>query len=134
MSQATFTVVMLTPAKKYTREVSAIRLRDASGYFGIMRGHEDFLTVLVPSLGYYNDSSGREVFIAVDGGVFIFRDGAAILTSRELFESDDAERLSALIEEARSKRTEEESGLSAMLEGIERSFMEKSFEMMRGKA
>ncbi len=133
MSDALFTIVMLTPAKRYAREVSAIRLRDASGYFGVMRGHEDFVTVLVPSLGYYTLSGGGQVFIAVDGGAFIFRGGAAILTSRELYESDDAEKLAALIGDVRAKRTEEESGLSSMLEGIERSFMEKSFEMMRGR-
>jgi len=91
-----------------------------------MKGHINFLTVLVPSLAYYTDSNGKETFLAVDGGVLQVRKGSVFLTSREVFESDNAEKLAEIIENTMLKREKSESAFFKMLEGIERSFIEKT--------
>jgi F-type H+-transporting ATPase subunit epsilon len=131
MNDASFRLTVVTPTKIIERDITHIRLRDDTGYFGIMRGHIDFLTALAPSLGYYRDASGNETFLAVDGGILSVRGGNITLTSREVYESDDAERLADIIESAVAKRRESERSFISMLESIERSFIEKAAEVTR---
>jgi F-type H+-transporting ATPase subunit epsilon len=131
MIDRAFHLTIITPTKTLEREITHIRLRDETAYFGVMKGHCDFLTTLVPSLCYYRDAQDREMFLAVDGGILSVRGGAATLTSREAYEGDDAERLAAIIEAAAAKRIESESGLVSMLESLERSFIEKAAAVTR---
>lgn len=130
----TFTINIITPLKVFEREIRYIRLRDETGFFGVMKGHADFLTILVPSLGYYNDKSGKETFIAVDGGIFSVRGGIVTLISREAFESEDAEKLGNIIDGVFAGREESETAFSGMIQGIEKSFIQKTAEFIRGKA
>ena len=130
----TFTINVITPLKVFEREIRYIRLKDETGFFGVMKGHADFLTILVPSLGYYNDKSGKETFIAVDGGIFSIRRGIVTLISREAFESEDAEKLAKIIDGVFARREESETAFSGMIEGIEKSFIQKTVEFARGKA
>ena len=134
MSAPEFLFRIVTPLRVLQRQIYRIRLKDRTGYFGIMKGHSDFLTVLEPSLGYYRDASGKEVFLAVDGGVFSVRDGVASLISRDVHESDDPEMLAELIEGTVSRRDESETALRQMLEGIEKAFLEKSISLARGRS
>jgi F-type H+-transporting ATPase subunit epsilon len=131
MSDVSFRLTIVTPIKTLERDVTHIRLKDETAYFGIMKGHIDFLTVLVPSLCYYLDASGKETFLAVEGGILSVRGGEVTLTSREVYESDAAERLADIIEGALAKRQETERTFIAMLESIERSFIEKAVNVMR---
>jgi F-type H+-transporting ATPase subunit epsilon len=131
MSDASFRLTIVTPAKTLERDVTHIRLKDESAYFGIMKGHIDFLTVLVPSLCYYRDAAGKETFLAVDGGILSVRGGEVTLTSREVYESDTAEGLADIIDGAIAKRKETEKTFIAMLESIERSFLDKAVNVMR---
>lgn len=126
MSGASFRLRIVTPAEILERDITHIRLMDATGYFGILKGHIDLVTVLVPSLGYYRDAEGRETFLAVGGGILSVRNGEVTLTTRQLFAGDSAERLAALIDDAAAKRQKSERALVAMLEQIERSFIEKA--------
>ena len=132
MEADSFRLNIVTPTGKFEREITHIRLRDESGYFGVMKGHIDFLTVLVPSLCYYRDTGGREVFLAVDAGIFSVRRGAATLAAREVFESEDAEKLADIIENTFLKRRTSEESVRRMLGDIEKSFMEKTIELLRG--
>jgi F-type H+-transporting ATPase subunit epsilon len=126
-----FRLSVVTPTRIFEREIIHIRLKDETGFFGVMKNHIDFLTVLVPSLCYYRDVRDREMFLAVDGGVLDVRGGTASLTSREVHESEDAEKLAEIIEKTILDRTGSEQAFSEILKGIERSFMEKTIEFMR---
>ena len=132
METGSFRLNIVTPTGIFARDISHIRLRDESGYFGIMKGHIDFLTVLVPSLCYYRDINDREFFLAVDAGIFSVRQGVATLSTREVFESEDPERLSEIIENTFLKKRKSEASLREMLGDIEKSFMEKTIELLRG--
>jgi F-type H+-transporting ATPase subunit epsilon len=131
MSNTSFKLNIVTPKQILERESTYIRFKDETGFFGIMKGHIDFLTVLVPSLCYYRDINDREIFLAVDRGILNVREGVVFLTSREVFESEDAERLSEKIDKTILKRAGSEKAFLKMLEGIERSFMEKTLEFMK---
>ncbi len=131
MNDTSFRLTIVTPTKILERDITHIRLKDETAYFGIMKGHIDFLTVLVPSLCYYRDASGKETFLAVDGGILSVRGGKVTLTSRQAYESDNAERLGDIIEGAIAKRKESERSFMSMLESIERSFIEKAVDLTR---
>jgi F-type H+-transporting ATPase subunit epsilon len=132
MSDLLFTLRMVTPPKITEKQIKAIRLKDGSGFFGIMKGHIDFVTAIEPSLCYYLDENDREVFLAVDGGLVSVKAGIVTITSREIFESDDAEKLAEIIENTMVKRDASELSFFNMIKGIERSFMEKTLESVRG--
>ncbi len=126
-----FRLSVVTPTSMFEREIKHIRLKDETGFFGVMKNHIDFLTVLVPSLCYYRDANDREMFLAVDGGILDVRGGTASLTSREVHESEDAENLAEIIERTILERTGSEQAFRKMLEGIEKSFMKKTIEFVR---
>jgi F-type H+-transporting ATPase subunit epsilon len=131
MSDAIFRLEIVTPSAMFSRDITHIRLRDESGFFGIMKGHTDFMTVLVPSLCYFRDSRGREVYLAVDAGFVTVRKGVATVTSREVFEGNDPQKLAELIESTFEKRRKSEATLREMLGNIEKSFMEKMAGVLR---
>jgi F-type H+-transporting ATPase subunit epsilon len=133
MNDGSFSLEIVTPLRVYASKVRSLRLKDRTGFFGIMPGHCDFLTLLVPSLGYYFDADGSERFLAVDGGIFTVRGGRATLTSREVFESDEAGRLAETIDTTLARRDASELAFSRMIEGIERSFLEKTAALGRGR-
>lgn len=133
MSTAAFKFRIVTPVKIIEKDVQHVRLKDRTGFFGIMRNHTDFLTVLEPSLCYYADAGGQEFFLAVDGGILSIRDGVLSLTSRDVYESTDADKLAAIIESTVTKRDESETVMRGMLEGIERAFLEKSIAFVKGR-
>ncbi len=132
MSDSLFTLRIVTPPKTAEKRIKAIRLKDETGFFGIMKGHINFVTALVPSLCYYLDENDREVFLAVDGGIVSIKEGMMTITSREIFESDDAEKLAEIIENTMVKKDSSERSFLNMIKGIERSFMEKTLESVRG--
>ena len=134
MTEGLFAFRVITPLNITEKDVRHIRLKDETGFFGIMKGHADFLTVLEPSLCYYTDAGGKEFFLAVDGGILSVRKGVVCLTSREVYESIDSEKLAEIINIAIRRRDESEMTLRAMLEGIERSFLEKSTALVKRRS
>lgn len=134
MNNPVFNLNIVTPSGILVKEIQALRLADETGSFGIMKGHMDFLTVLQPSLGYYIDAEGKETFVAVDGGILSIRGEAVTLTTKELFESEEPEKLSAIMEQTIQKKKKSEQSFSGMLQGIEKSFIEKAVSLGRDKA
>ncbi len=132
MNNSAFKLKIVTPAKIMERDITYIRLKDSTGFFGILKGHTNFLAVLVPSLCYYTDEYGKEMFLAVNGGILCIREGIATITSKEVFESDNAEKLAEIIENTLAKRDKAEMSFREMFEGIERSFMEKTIKLAKG--
>lgn len=131
MNDPYFVLKVVTPTEMLERKIRAIRLKDQTGFFGIMKGHTDFLTVLERAICYYTDENNREVFLALDGGVLSVKGGSVTITTRDVFESSDAEKLSQIIEDTMIRRDSLEASLLSMLKGIERSFLEKTVEFMR---
>lgn len=75
-------------------DVAHVRAEDATGAFGILSGHADFLTVLVTSVLTWRESHGREHYIAVRGGVLEVRGGDGVfVATREAVAGDDLRQL-----------------------------------------
>jgi F-type H+-transporting ATPase subunit epsilon len=75
-------------------EVAHVRAEDESGAFGILPGHADFLTVLLPSVVSWRLADGREGHCAVRGGVLTVSGGNEIaVATRDAVTSDDLDWL-----------------------------------------
>ncbi|MGE0311723.1 MAG: F0F1 ATP synthase subunit epsilon [Lautropia sp.] len=70
--------------------VTALRAEDASGSFGILAGHADFLTSLAISVVQWTDRSGRRRHCAVRRGVLTVSRGSEIaIATREAVTGGD---------------------------------------------
>ncbi len=59
-------------------DIVAVRAEDASGSFGILDGHADFLTVLAITVVSFRHAGGRQEYCAVRRGVLTVRGGQEI--------------------------------------------------------
>jgi F-type H+-transporting ATPase subunit epsilon len=87
---------IVTPLAVVVEEdgVQALRAEDASGGFGIMPGHADFLTSLTISVVTWKRRDGKPRFCAVRRGVLTVAAGEEIgIATREAVLGDDYTRL-----------------------------------------
>jgi len=74
--------------------VRHVRAEDATGAFGILPGHADFLTVLATSVVSWRDAHGADHHAALRGGVLEVRTGQLVsIATREAVLGDDLARL-----------------------------------------
>ncbi len=59
----------------------SVRAEDASGGFGILPGHADFLTVLSASVVRWRDGAGEAHYCAQGGGIFTVTGGNRVLVA-----------------------------------------------------
>ncbi len=95
--------------------VTAVRAEDASGSFGILPGHADFLTALAVSVVSWTGADGARRHCAVRHGLFTVSGGDEVsVATREAVTGDDLEtlhsqvldRFAADLEAERSERVE----------------------------
>lgn len=89
-------------------DVRSVRAVDATGSFGLLPGHEDFCTALVPSILMYRDEAGTQHYVAVDGGVLLVENGHVSLATREAVAADDMDGVSAAVASLLRARRESE--------------------------
>lgn len=88
-------------------DVAAVRAEDESGSFGILPGHADLLTALVPSVVRWRTADGSTHFCAVRGGVFTVSAGHNVAVAcREGVLGDSLEELEAKVRAVRAQQTE----------------------------
>lgn len=79
-------------------DVTSLRAEDASGDFGILTGHADFLTSLAVSVVRWTRQDGARRFCALRGGMLSVTAGREIaVTSREAVVADDLASLQTSI-------------------------------------
>lgn len=71
----------------------SLRAVDASGSFGILPGHADFLTRLAMSVVTWTTPDGVPHFCAVRGGALTMRAGQVAIATREAVTGDNLEQL-----------------------------------------
>ena len=88
-----------------TPEVVAFRAEDATGSFGVLPGHTDFLTVLSPCVMRWRTADGTRRFCAVSGGVLRIVNGKDIrIACRDGELGDALETLETRVRETRAAR------------------------------
>lgn len=92
-------------------DVASLRAEDASGGFGILPGHADFLTALDASVVRWRSAAGRWRFCALRGGVLRVTGGREVLIAcREATLGDALESLRARVAEERAAADEARRG------------------------
>ena len=95
-------------------DVVHVRAEDASGAFGILRRHANFLTVLEASVVSWRRVNGAEAHCAVRGGILSVRGGQRIaIATREAVLGDDLDHLETEVVRAFRRKTNEEQSARA---------------------
>jgi F-type H+-transporting ATPase subunit epsilon len=105
----TLHLTVTTPAQVLAESdsVVAVRAEDQSGSFGVLPGHADLLTVLVPSVVRWRTADGAECFCAVRGGVFTVSAGRNVAVAcREGVVGDSLQDLEAKVRTVRARQRE----------------------------
>jgi F-type H+-transporting ATPase subunit epsilon len=105
----TLHLTVTTPAQILVEsgDIVAVRAEDQSGSFGILPGHADLLTVLVPSVLRWRTADGAARFCAVRGGVFTVSSGRDVAVAcREGVVGDSLEELRAKVRAVRAQELE----------------------------
>jgi F-type H+-transporting ATPase subunit epsilon len=101
---------LTTPTKLVIdREVTYVQAEDPSGRFGILPGHENYLTALVPSILIYRYGEGgseREAYAAVRRGVLRVTGDEVQAAVRDARVSDDLADLEREVRRSREERVE----------------------------
>jgi F-type H+-transporting ATPase subunit epsilon len=86
-----------------------LRAEDATGSFGILQGHADFLTALAISVVTWRDDNNAEHHVAVRGGLLEVNLGEQIsIATREAIAGDDLKQLErTVLAKFRQERDEE---------------------------
>lgn len=127
-----FTLQLL--AADRSESIDAVRSfvgEDASGSFGLLAGHERFITVLTYGLARWQHADGRWEYLGLPGGVLYFvGDACRISTRRYLRDFDVTQVAQALGREMLA----EEQGLRATrnkLHQLERGMLQQMAELGR---
>jgi F-type H+-transporting ATPase subunit epsilon len=86
---------------------AAVQAADASGRFGLLPGHEAFVTLLTPCVLASRDEAGHEHYVAADGGVLLLERDAVQVVTREAVAAERLEEVAdaakAMLEERRAR-------------------------------
>lgn len=111
----TFQLTIVAPDRTVVDEVTdSVSAPGVMGYFGVLAGHEPFVTQLKPGIIAYNDAGGRQQFVAVAGG-FLEAAGDHVIILADAAEAQrdiDIQRAREALERARQR-------LSAASEGVD---------------
>lgn len=113
-------------------DVRHVRAEDASGAFGILPGHADFLTALAISVLTYRDATGREHYVAVRGGMLRASAGKRVVVATpEAVASDDLHRLEPDVLERFRRELEEERAARTDAERLRLAALRQIIHLLR---
>ncbi len=90
-------------------DVAHVRAEDATGSFGLLRGHADFITALDVSVLSWHRADGAEHYVALRGGMLEMRGGDSVaVATPEAVPGDDLHQLeSETLVRFRTRRDDE---------------------------
>lgn len=131
----TFTL-HLQSADRYDRvsDVTSFISRDASGSFGLLAGHADFMTIVDYGLSRYRRADQGWCYLASPGAVVYFVRDELHFSTRRYLQDDDYARISAQLS---GQLAAEERSLTAVkqhLQRLERELLRRLQELPRRRA
>ncbi len=106
---------------------------DDSGSFGILAGHERFMTVLAWGLARFQTADEGWHYLAMPGGLFTFDANTATVSTRRYLADDDPDRIVRALQE---QLLVEEEGLRTVKESLSRleeAMFKRLWRMGRGE-
>jgi F-type H+-transporting ATPase subunit epsilon len=112
-------VLHLQDSRRYDRiaGVESFVGSDESGSFGLMAGHERFMTCLVFGLARFRRDGGHREYLAVPGALVYFVDDELFLSTRRYFRGSDYRTISGQLT---NQLTAEERDLAVIRESLRR--------------
>jgi F-type H+-transporting ATPase subunit epsilon len=100
-------------------DILALRAEDETGSFGILPGHADFVTALVPTVLTWRTPDGTEHHCAVRSGVLVVTGGHAVgIAVREAVPGPDLDALEAVVRDRLRQAEATERAAAAQAEGL----------------
>jgi len=113
--------------------VRHVRVEDATGGFGIQRGHAAFVTIVATSVVTWRDADGREHHVAVRGGVLsVFGDVVGIATTEAVTGDDLAQLERDVIARFRREEVVERTARGGVAR-LETAVIRRIYEYVRGE-
>jgi F-type H+-transporting ATPase subunit epsilon len=117
---------VITPmAVRVDRAVVRIVVEAPDGFFGMLPGHIDLVSELVPGILLYETAEGTERFVAVNSGTLVKCGDVVRVAVRGAIEGDDLAELRARVEADFHKRDEDERDARAALARLEASMIRR---------
>jgi F-type H+-transporting ATPase subunit epsilon len=114
-------------------EVRSVRAEDASGSFGILDGHADFLTVLEVSVVAWRDAHGRTGYCAVRKGILTVGGGNEVaIATREGHVGDDLAALETIVLASYREQVDAERAGRTASTKLRMQAIRRMVEMLRG--
>jgi len=127
--------VHLQGATQYERIDNVISFvgEDASGSFGLMKGHGRFITTLVFGLARLRYADGRWDYLALPGAVASFEEDQLSLCARRYLRGDDYTQISQALREELVQEEQVLGEFKHSLEQMERAMMLRLWRLGRGE-
>lgn len=121
---------VITPmAVRVDRAVRRIKAEGPDGHFGLLPGHGDFVSALVPGILTYETEAGAERFVAVNAGTLVKCGAAVQVAVREAVEGDDLALLRERVEAEFRRHDEAERESRAALARLEANMIRRFREL-----
>jgi len=114
-------ILHLQGSTQYERmeTVSSFSGEDQSGHFGILPGHERFITTLVFGLARFRIAQSEWRYIALPGGLLYFVDNELFISTRRFYVDDNYDRISQQLKNTLQKEEENLRSMRQSLRGME---------------
>ncbi len=114
-------------------EVTSFVGWDESGSFGLLAGHERFMTVLSWGLARFQTMDEQWHYLALPGGLLYFRDNTARISTRRFVRDHDLDRISRTLEEQLSVEEEGLRSVKQSLSRLEEEMFKRLWQIGRGQ-
>lgn len=107
------------------RPVRRIVAEGPDGHFGMLPGHVDFVSQLVPGILLYETEEGTERFVAINSGTLVKCGDEVRVAVRGAVDGDNLQKLRAKVEADFRQHDEEEREARAALARLEASMIRR---------
>ena len=105
---------------------------DESGSFGLLAGHERFMTSLVFGLARFRREASPWEYLALPGALVYFADDQLILSTRRYFRDTDYGRISGQLMDRLAAEEKDLEAIQQSLQRLEEEMLKRLWEMGRG--
>jgi F-type H+-transporting ATPase subunit epsilon len=106
--------------------------RDPSGAFGLLAGHERFMTALVFGLARFRCADTDWEYLAVPGALVYFLDDTLVLSTRRYLRDPSYQRISGLLLEQLAAEEQDLAAVQESLHRLEREMLRRLWALGRG--
>ncbi|CAB4243266.1 F-type H+-transporting ATPase subunit epsilon [Methylacidimicrobium sp. AP8] len=127
-----FSLILRDPTQMVRRDdVVSLVGADASGSFGILAGHERFLTSLRLGLARFRAEAGDVTYLALAGGLLSFEGNTATICTRHFFLDRDRDRIAQALEGEIEREEADLREMHALARNLEREMLRRLRELGR---